>query len=131
MGIPLSEAAKKAIDANNFAHVATLMKDGSPQVSPVWIYRDGDDVMRVLAPFDAVTVLYGHIHRENHMTHANAQHHASPSLIFGFPDPSVAEKKPLPFDKDHPFNNLGAVEITSRQLSGTEGIQQLLREVTL
>src|SRR5215510_5539542 len=45
MAIPLSEAAKKAIDANNFAHVATLMKDGSPQVSPVWIYRDGDDVM--------------------------------------------------------------------------------------
>jgi len=45
MGISLSEAAKKAIDANNFAHVATLMKDGSPQVSPVWIYRDGDDVM--------------------------------------------------------------------------------------
>jgi PPOX class probable F420-dependent enzyme len=45
MGIPLSEAAKKAIDANNFAHVATLMKDGSPHVSPVWIYRDGDDVM--------------------------------------------------------------------------------------
>ncbi|HEY7269472.1 MAG TPA: PPOX class F420-dependent oxidoreductase [Dehalococcoidia bacterium] len=45
MGIPLSETVKKAIDANNFAHVATLMKDGSPQVSPVWIYRDGDDLM--------------------------------------------------------------------------------------
>src|SRR3954470_11500446 len=45
MGIPLSEAAKKAIDANNFAHVATLMQDGSPQVSPVWIYSDGDDVL--------------------------------------------------------------------------------------
>jgi PPOX class probable F420-dependent enzyme len=45
MGIPLSEGAKKALDGLNFAHVATLMKDGSPQVSPVWVYRDGDDVM--------------------------------------------------------------------------------------
>ena len=28
-----------------FAHVATLMKDGSPQVSPVWIDRDGDSII--------------------------------------------------------------------------------------
>jgi 3',5'-cyclic AMP phosphodiesterase CpdA len=96
-----------------------------------WFTSDGDDAMKLLAPFDAVTVLYGHIHRENHMTRGNAQHHASPSLIFANPDPSVAEKKPLPFDKDHPFNNLGAVEITSQKLSGTEGIQQILKEVTL
>ena len=34
MGIPLSEPVKKAIDANNFAHVATLMKDGSPRSRP-------------------------------------------------------------------------------------------------
>ena len=43
MGIPLSEAVK-AIDANNFAHVATLMKDGSPRSARL-DYRDGDDVM--------------------------------------------------------------------------------------
>ena len=45
MGIPLSEGAKRIIDNKNFAHVATLMKDGSPQVSPVWVYRDGDTVL--------------------------------------------------------------------------------------
>lgn len=28
-----------------FAHVATLMKDGSPQVTPVWIDREGDLVV--------------------------------------------------------------------------------------
>lgn len=45
MGIPLSEGAKRIIDKKNFAHVATIMKDGSPQVSPVWLYRDRDYVM--------------------------------------------------------------------------------------
>jgi hypothetical protein len=96
-----------------------------------WFTSDGDDVMSVLAPFEAVTVLYGHIHREHHLTQANAQHHASRSLIFSFPDPSAAEKKPLPFDKSEPFKNLGVVEVTSRRISGTEGVQQLLKEVSL
>ena len=45
MGIPLPDKAKQILDAKNFAHVATLMKDGSPQVSPVWVYRHGDEVM--------------------------------------------------------------------------------------
>lgn len=96
-----------------------------------WFTGDGDEIVKLLAPFDAVTVLYGHIHREHSATAGNVQHHAAPSLIFAFPDPSAPEKKPLPFDKAHPFANLGAIEITSRQVSGTEGIQQLLREVTL
>ncbi len=33
------------MDGKNFASFATLMKDGSPQVSPVWISRDGDVVL--------------------------------------------------------------------------------------
>jgi PPOX class probable F420-dependent enzyme len=45
LGIQLSDGAKRIIDKKNFAHVATIMKDGSPQVSPVWVYRDGDNVM--------------------------------------------------------------------------------------
>ncbi|HLF71156.1 MAG TPA: PPOX class F420-dependent oxidoreductase [Dehalococcoidia bacterium] len=45
MAIPLSEGAKKALDGQSLAHVATLMKDGSPQVTPVWVYRHGDHVM--------------------------------------------------------------------------------------
>jgi PPOX class probable F420-dependent enzyme len=45
MAVPLSEGAKRIIDKKNFAHIATVMKDGSPQVSPVWVYRNGDNVM--------------------------------------------------------------------------------------
>jgi PPOX class probable F420-dependent enzyme len=42
MGIPLSEDLKKLIDRPNFAHLATLMSDGSPHSAPVWIAREGD-----------------------------------------------------------------------------------------
>jgi hypothetical protein len=31
----LSDKAKKLVDGKNFASVATLMPDGSPQVAPV------------------------------------------------------------------------------------------------
>lgn len=45
MAVPLSTGAKRILDKLNFAHVATVMPDGSPQVSPVWVYRDGDHIM--------------------------------------------------------------------------------------
>ena len=105
-----------------------------------WFTRDGDAVMNVLSTYDAVTVLYGHIHHEHHDTRGNAQHHAARSLIFAFPDPTAGEKKPLPFDSTHPFHNLGIrtvcgpspvavhdVELTLRELSGTEGVAQILK----
>jgi len=110
-----------------------------------WFTSDGSDVMNVLAPYDSVTVLYGHIHRPHHAVTGTAQHHAARSLIFAFPDPSVAEKKPLPFNPQQPFHNLGIrtvigntaarpfaagindVELSMREISGTEGVQQLLR----
>lgn len=38
----LSADAKQLIDRPNFAHLATLMADGSPQSVPVWIGREGD-----------------------------------------------------------------------------------------
>jgi len=41
----LSEHAKKLIDGKNLASVATLMPDGSPQVAPVWVDREGDTVV--------------------------------------------------------------------------------------
>jgi PPOX class probable F420-dependent enzyme len=35
-------AAQHLLGGHNFAHVATVMEDGSPQVSPVWIdFEDG------------------------------------------------------------------------------------------
>jgi PPOX class probable F420-dependent enzyme len=38
----LPEDVKKLLDQPNFAHLATLMPDGSPQSVPVWVGRDGD-----------------------------------------------------------------------------------------
>src|SRR5204862_6387403 len=69
-----------------------------------WFTSDGDDVMNVLSAYDNVTVLYGHIHREDHYAIGHSQHYAARSLSFAFPDPDkVEDKKPIPFDKDQPF----------------------------
>jgi hypothetical protein len=116
-----------------------------------WFTRDGDEVMRLLAPYQNVTVLYGHIHREDLHQVGGVRHLAARSLIFAFPDPAQApDKKPIPFDREHPFRNLGLrvvragpggrggaavsnqeVELTMREHSGTEGFAQLLRPTTL
>jgi len=42
---PLSQPVKELVDRANFAHLATLRKDGSPQVDPVWIGREGDRLL--------------------------------------------------------------------------------------
>lgn len=41
----LSNKAARLIDGKNFGFLATIMPDGSPQVSPVWIDREGDLVL--------------------------------------------------------------------------------------
>lgn len=41
MPATLSPGVRKLFDEPNFAHIATLMPDGSPQVSPVWVELDG------------------------------------------------------------------------------------------
>lgn len=117
-----------------------------------WFTTDGDDVMNTLSSYENVTVLYGHIHRDDEHTMGHARHYAAKSLIFAFPDPEkVPEKKPIAFDKDRPFANLGArlihenfsgkpvvntvaveeVELTAREYSGINGIQQILKNPTL
>src|SRR5437870_3116894 len=42
MSAPLSAEARALIDRPNFAHLATLMADGSPHSVPVWVGREGD-----------------------------------------------------------------------------------------
>ncbi len=42
MSVALSPEAKQLIDRPNFAHLATIMPDGSPQSVPVWIGREGE-----------------------------------------------------------------------------------------
>jgi 3',5'-cyclic AMP phosphodiesterase CpdA len=116
-----------------------------------WFTSDGDEVMNLLRPYENVTVLYGHIHREDHHTIGHIPHHAARSLSFAFPDPEqVEEKKPIPFDKEQPFKNLGLrlvdqaperavgvdrvsvkdVELAMNEFSGTEGFAQLLKPPT-
>ncbi|MET9863318.1 PPOX class F420-dependent oxidoreductase [Streptomyces smyrnaeus] len=41
----LSDELKKVLDGKVFIAVATIQPDGSPQVSPVWVKRDGEDVL--------------------------------------------------------------------------------------
>lgn len=45
MGIAIQGEIKALLDKPNFAHLATLMPDGSPQSVPVWVGRDGDRVI--------------------------------------------------------------------------------------
>ncbi|MDQ6894180.1 MAG: metallophosphoesterase [Acidobacteriota bacterium] len=109
-----------------------------------WFTKDGDLVMNTLARFENVTVLYGHIHREDVHHAGNATHLASRSLSFAFPDPaSGVPKKPVTFDAERPFQNLGPrrirekngrpsieeITLDLREFSGTNGIQQILKGV--
>jgi len=117
-----------------------------------WFTSDGDEVMNLLSPYENVTVLYGHIHRDDAHELGHVHHYAARSLIFAFPDPEkVPDKKPVPFDKEHPFRNLGIrlvhenfsgqplvntaaiedVELTAQEFSGINGMQQLLKEPEL
>lgn len=113
-----------------------------------WFTSDGDDVMNLLAPYENVTVLYGHIHREHEQVSGTAKHYAARSLCFAFPDPAVAaDKKAIAFDAAAPFRNLGIRELASsgreavvsvkdvsleaKEFSGTEGFNQMLKSPAL
>jgi PPOX class probable F420-dependent enzyme len=41
----LDNRDRELLEAPNFAHVATLRRDGTPQVVPVWVDVDGDRVL--------------------------------------------------------------------------------------
>jgi PPOX class probable F420-dependent enzyme len=41
----LSDKAKRLLKGKNFAFVATLNKDGSPQLTPTWVDTDGENVL--------------------------------------------------------------------------------------
>ncbi|MFJ9686118.1 PPOX class F420-dependent oxidoreductase [Streptomyces bacillaris] len=45
MTAALSTELKDLLDTPVFVNIATIQPDGSPQVSPVWVKRDGDDVL--------------------------------------------------------------------------------------
>lgn len=41
----LDENARKLLEGKNFAFLATINKDGSPQVTPTWVDTDGKNVL--------------------------------------------------------------------------------------
>lgn len=45
MGAVLPDEAKPWFDGANFATLSTLEPDGRPQLTQVWVGRDGDDVL--------------------------------------------------------------------------------------
>jgi len=45
MSAVLSDRLKNLLDSPVFVTVGTVQPDGSPQLSPVWVKRDGDDLL--------------------------------------------------------------------------------------
>ena len=45
MAISFSDATLRLLDGRNYAVLATVNADGSPQTSAMWIGRDGDDLL--------------------------------------------------------------------------------------
>ncbi|GAB2908077.1 PPOX class F420-dependent oxidoreductase [Streptomyces mayteni] len=45
MSVTLSDPLKALLDEKVFVTIATIQPDGSSQLSPVWVKRDGDDLL--------------------------------------------------------------------------------------
>jgi len=45
VGISFNDATVRLLDGRNYAVLATLNADGSPQTSAMWVGRDGNDVL--------------------------------------------------------------------------------------
>ena len=45
MSIPLSDTTLALLDGRNYAVLATINRDGSPQTSVMWVGRDGNDLL--------------------------------------------------------------------------------------
>jgi PPOX class probable F420-dependent enzyme len=51
--MPFSQADRELLDLTAFAQLATLLPDGSPQLTVIWYRRDGD-TLRMASSVDAV-----------------------------------------------------------------------------
>ena len=45
MPAQISKGVARLLQEPNFGHLATLMPDGSPQVTPVWVDYDGTHIL--------------------------------------------------------------------------------------
>jgi hypothetical protein len=55
-----SEQVAKVFKDKNFAYLAMLVKDGSPQVTPVWVDIDNDDNKHII-----VNTANGRVYQKN------------------------------------------------------------------
>ena len=79
-----------------------------------WWTRDGAKAIDLLTPYKNVTVLYGHIHQENHHMTGSIPHHAAKGLMFPRPAPgSVPKPVPIPWDASAPYKGLGYRSVAS------------------
>ena len=101
--------------------------------------------MNALAPYENVTVLYGHIHRENFHQAGTTKMYAARSLIFAFSDPATAPERNIrcPSTRRNPFKDLGIrrvngnadgsdlqieeIELATAEFSGTVGMDQMIK----
>ena len=61
MAVKMSDEVRELFEGENYAHVATLMPDGSPQVTPMWVEMRGD---RILINTDDGNVKINNIQRD-------------------------------------------------------------------
>ena len=79
-----------------------------------WWTRDGAKAVDLLMPYKNVTVLYGHIHQENHHMTGHIPHHAAKGLMFPLPAPdSLPKRVPIPWDASAPYKGLGYRSVES------------------
>jgi len=73
-----------------------------------WETRDGAKAIDLLMPFANVSVFYGHIHHEHHVSTGHIEHHAAMSTMFPLaPKGTVERKTQVPWSADRPHAGLG------------------------
>lgn len=77
--------------------VVVLSHSPLQKIHPHWNFwtDDADEVRALLAPFDEVTVLYGHVHQMQHNRIGNVTFHGALATAWPWPYPPVKESRPL------------------------------------
>jgi PPOX class probable F420-dependent enzyme len=110
MSTPLSQEIRDLLDRPNFAHLSTLMADGSPQNAPVWVGREGDRILVCTGekslkarntrrdPRVALSVVdFGDPYREAQLRGRVVERRPDPSLAFMDPISHKYTGRPFPF----------------------------------
>lgn len=107
MAIAISDEIKGLLDHANFAHLATLMPDGSPLVTPVWVGREGD---RILVGTGEGSLKARNVRRDPRVGLS----------IIDFEDPYREAQIRGRVVEQRPDGNLAAMDLISRKYTGSE-----------